>query len=213
MLSKMPGSTLDRFANLRLLYGYMWTMPGKKLLFMGGELAVWGEWDEQGELDWALADEPMHAGVSAWVGALNAAYAREPALHDLDWSAEGFEWIDCHDRDRTTLAYLRWSRGWDDFVVVVCNFAAVPWPGYRIAVPFPGRYRILLSSEATAFGGAGSLDVSAELATVAGEHLGRDQHVEVDLPPLSALMLKRVGGEGGRAGEKGSLRPAQRRSG
>ncbi|MDX1495464.1 MAG: 1,4-alpha-glucan branching protein GlgB, partial [Longimicrobiales bacterium] len=138
MLRKMPGSTLDRFANLRLLYGYMWTHPGKKLLFMGSELATWSEWDDQGVLDWALAEEPMHAGVQAWVSALNQLYASEPALHATDFTGDGFEWIDCHDRDRTTIAYLRWAPEWEDFVVVVCNFTPVAWDGYRIAVPYPG---------------------------------------------------------------------------
>jgi 1,4-alpha-glucan branching enzyme len=190
MLGKMPGEALDRFANLRLLYGYMWTHPGKKLLFMGSEIGVWNEWDADGELDWGLLDEPMHAGLQAWLRALNTVYAREPALHDWDWSDHGFEWIDCHDRDRTTLAYLRWSRDWRDFVVVACNFTPVAWRAYRLAVPFTGHYDVLLDSGATEFGGAGQLEAES-FEAAKGEHLGRPYHIELTLPALTALVLKK----------------------
>jgi 1,4-alpha-glucan branching enzyme len=189
MLRKMPGSVLDKFANLRLLYAYMWTYPGKKLLFMGSEFGAWHEWDDEGELDWALLNEPMHAGLRAWIAALNAAYAEEPALHEMDTSREGFEWIDCHDQARTTLAYLRWSRDWKDHVVVVCNFTPVAWEGYRLAVPFGGRYEVRLDSGAAGFGGAGAL-ASEFFDTVAEPHLGRDQYIELTLPPLTGLVLK-----------------------
>jgi len=191
MLRKMPGGTLDRFANLRLLYGYMWTQPGKKLLFMGGELATWHEWDAEGELDWPLLDEPLHRGVHDWVRSLNRAYRTHPALHEQDWSGHGFEWIDCHDPDRTTLAWLRWSRDWASYVVVVCNFTPVAWPTYRIAVPFAGRYEVLLDSTSADFGGAGTFDASA-LDTVDEPWLGRDQYLEVTLPPLSMIALVRT---------------------
>jgi 1,4-alpha-glucan branching enzyme len=193
MLGKMPGETLDKFAHLRLLYGYMWAQPGKKLLFMGSELATWHEWDEEGVLDWALLDEPMHRGVHDWVAALNEAYGEEPALHEQDWSASGFEWVDCHDRDRTTLAWLRWAMDWSDFLVVVCNFTPVAWEGYRLAVPYRGTYEVRLDSNAAEFGGAGSLGATT-FETADEPHLGRDQYVELTLPPLSILMLKRVGG-------------------
>ena len=190
MLSKMPGEPLDQLANLRLLYGYMWTQPGKKLLFMGGELGVWNEWEDEGQLDWPLLEEPMHAGLHEWVGALNAAYVREPALHEMDWSGDGFEWIDVNDRDRTTLAWLRWSRDWKECVVVVCNFTPVTWDGYRLAVPFPGRWEVLLDSGAARWGGAGALGATA-FDSIQGEHMGRPQYVEFALPPLTALVLKR----------------------
>lgn len=191
MLSKMPGPTLDRFANLRALYGFMWTHPGKKLLFMGSEIAVWNEWDDQGELDWALLDERMHAGIRDWIAALNAFYATEPALHTTDFSGDGFEWIDCHDGARTTIAYLRWATEWKDFVAVVCNFAPEAWEGYRLALPFPGRYEVVLDSSAEAFGGAAALQ-SRAFDAVEEPHLGRDQHVELTLPPLTTLVLKRT---------------------
>ncbi len=189
MLRKMPGETLDKLANLRLLYGYMWGQPGKKLLFMGGELATWHEWDAEGMLDWPLLDAPMHRGVHDWVAALNGAYRDKPALHEQDWSGRGFEWIDCHDPDRTTLAWLRWSEDWRDFVVIVCNFTPVAWDAFRLAVPYPGRYRVLLDSSADVYGGAGSLG-TPELETVDGTHLGRDQYLELTLPPLTMLALE-----------------------
>jgi len=202
MLRKMPGQLLDRFANLRLLYGYMWTHPGKKLLFMGSEFGVWHEWDDQGVLDWGLVEEPMHKGVQDWVAALNELYVEEASLHATDFTRDGFEWIDCHDHDRTTIAYLRWAPEWKDFVVVVCNFTPRPWPEYRLAVPFEGRYDIVLDSGAQRFGGGGTLEMDA-FETVKGPHLGRDQYVELTLPPLTTLILKRHTARSGGAHPEG----------
>ena len=190
MLQKMPGSELDKFASLRLLYGYMWTHPGKKLLFMGGELAVWYEWDAEGELDWALQEEPMHAGMGEWVRALNRLYQNAPPLHETDADGRGFEWIDCHDVDRSTLSFVRWSKEWRSHVVVVANFTPVAWPQYRLAVPHDGSYEVILSSDDEAFGGSGRYrDRSFE--TTPGELFGRQQSVELTLPPLSVLVLER----------------------
>jgi 1,4-alpha-glucan branching enzyme len=188
MLRKMPGSILDRFAGLRLLYGYMWTQPGKKLLFMGGELGVWHEWDVEGELDWALADEPMHAGIMRWVSDLNALYARAPELHETDGDGRGFEWIDCHDRDRSTLTYLRWSKGWASHLVVVANFTPMTWDGYRIPVPFPGTYEVVLCSDDGAYGGSDALATRA-YPTMEGELFGRGQWIEMAVPPLAVAVL------------------------
>jgi 1,4-alpha-glucan branching enzyme len=189
MLRKMPGAPLNAFASLRLLYGYMWTQPGKKLLFMGGELATWHEWDAEGTLDWPLLKAPMHQGVAHWVSTLNRAYKEIPALHELDWSGHGFEWIDCHDAQRTTLAWIRWTREWEDFVVVVCNFTPVAWADYRLAVPFPGRYRVVLDSGDEAFGGGGAVRPET-LESVDEPHLGRNQHLLLTLPPLTILVLE-----------------------
>jgi len=191
MLGKMPGSTLDKFANLRLLYGYMWMQPGKKLLFMGAELATWHEWDAEGTLDWALLEEPMHRGVHDWVARLNAVHAAEPALHERDWSGHGFEWIDCHDQDRTTLAWLRWSTEWKDFVVVVCNFTPMAWEAYRLGVPWAGTYEVLLDSGSADFGGAGQLEATS-FETVDEPHLGRDQYIDFTLPALSMVVFRKV---------------------
>lgn len=191
LLRKMPGPVEQKFANLRLLYGYMWTHPGKKLLFMGAELAAWREWDFEGELDWPLLDQPLHAGVAAWVRALNQLYGSEPALHANDNSGSGFEWIDCHDQARTVLAYLRWAPEWAESVVVVANFSSVAWRGYRLPVPKSGTYEVLLCSDDVEFGGAGRA-LPDPLSTTEGETHGREQFLEFNLPALSVLVLKNV---------------------
>jgi 1,4-alpha-glucan branching enzyme len=191
LLSKMPGSREAKLANLRALYAYMWSHPGKKLLFMGGELGQWAEWNVDGSLDWALLRDHDHAGIQRLVTTLNALYASEPALHDLDFHPDGFEWLDCHDEERTTVSYLRWSREWKDFVAVVVNLTPVPRDGFWLPVPFAGRYRVVLNTDAWEFGGAGAR-VPQELDTVPGEVHGRDQHLDLLLPGLSALYLKRI---------------------
>ncbi len=193
MLRKMPGETLDKFAGLRLLYGYMWTHPGKKLLFMGSEFAVWNEWDVEGELDWALTEEPMHAGMLRWVRALNALYADRPELHEMDGDGRGFEWIDCHDHERTTITYLRWSPEWNSHVLVTANFTPVTWEGFKVATPAAGSYEVLLCSDDPDFGGGGRLG-GAVFETVEGELLGREQWLELDLPPLTVVVLRPVEG-------------------
>jgi 1,4-alpha-glucan branching enzyme len=193
LLSKMPGAAEAKFANLRALYAYLWTHPGKKLLFMGGELAQWTEWNVDASLDWALLGYPAHQGVHRLVGRLNRLYAAEPSLHRLDFHPEGFEWLDCNDAARTILSYLRWAPGWTDPMVVVVNFTPAFREGFRLAVPFPGRWRVVLNTAAPEFGGPGS-PVPEVLDTVAGEVHGRPQHLVVPLPGLTALVLKRVAG-------------------
>jgi 1,4-alpha-glucan branching enzyme len=184
----MPGSAEQKFANLRLLYGYMWTHPGKKLLFMGGELAQWAEWNVDAELDWALEGWEFHRGVRLLVKDLNRLYRSEPALHEQDHRPEGFEWLDCNDRDGTIVSYLRWSAAWEDVVVVVANFTPVHRGHYRLAVPWPGRWRVRLNSDAPVYGGSGVV-VPPILETRPGELHGRDQYVELTLPGLSVLVL------------------------
>jgi 1,4-alpha-glucan branching enzyme len=193
LASKMPGSQAEKLANLRLLYAYLWGHPGKKLIFMGGELGQWVEWDVDAALDWALLGFPAHQGVHRLVASLNSLYASEEPLHALDYHPDGFEWLDCHDADRTTLSWLRWSPEWRDFVAVVANFTPVRRDDFRLAVPFPGRYRVVLNTDAPEFGGAGS-PVPSELTTTPGELHGRDQYLELPLPGLTALYLKRAGG-------------------
>ena len=189
LLRKMSGSPEQKFASLRLLYGYMWTHPGKKLLFMGSELAQWSEWDFEGEVDWALLDVPLHAGVKAWLTELNRAYRSEPALHATDHDGRGFEWIDCHDFNRTVLAFLRWAPEWTESLAVVANFAAVPWPEYRLPVPTPGIYDVLLNSDAAEFAG-GTSEFASHFPTQPGDMHGRGQWIEMDLPALSLVVLK-----------------------
>ncbi len=192
LASKMPGAQPQKLSNLRLLYAYMWAHPGKKLLFMGGELGQWVEWNVDSGLDWALLGFPAHQGVHRLVSTLNRLYADEPALHGLDYHPEGFEWLDCHDAPRTILSWLRWSPGWADFVAVVANFTPVPRDDFRLAVPFAGTYRVVLNTDAPEFGGQGH-PVPTVLETTPGALHGREQHLEVPLPGLSVLYLKRVG--------------------
>jgi 1,4-alpha-glucan branching enzyme len=192
LLSKMPGSREAKLANLRALFGYLWSHPGKKLLFMGGEIGQWAEWNVDGSVDWALLAFHDHDGIQRLVATLNALYRAEPALHDLDFHPDGFEWLDCHDDERTIVSFLRWAREWKDFVAVAVNFTPVPRDAFWLPVPFAGRYRVVLNTDAHEFGGYGSA-VPFEVDTVQGEIHGRDQHVEILLPGLTALYLKRVG--------------------
>jgi 1,4-alpha-glucan branching enzyme len=189
LLGKMPGSDDEKFANLRLLYAYMWTHPGKKLLFMGGELAQWSEWNEADQVDWGLENRVRHTGVRLLLGDLNRLYREESALHVQDFRPEGFEWLDCQDAERTILSYLRWAPGWNDFVAVLVNFTPVHRKGYRLGVPWPGDYRVLLNSDAPVYGGAGVV-VPPVLESHPGALHGRDQHVELTLPGLSVVVLK-----------------------
>jgi 1,4-alpha-glucan branching enzyme len=191
LLGRMPGPDDEKFANLRLLYGYFWTHPGKKLLFMGGELAQWTEWSEATELDWALQSWDSHAGVRRLVRDLNALYRSEPALHVQDFHPAGFEWLDCHDPKQTTLSFLRWAPDWDDVVAVAANFTPVHRTDFRLPAPWPGRYRVVLNTDAPVYGGYGAI-VPPTLETRPGELHGRDQYLELPLPGLSVLILKPV---------------------
>lgn len=192
LLSKMPGGYDAKFASLRLLLGYMWTHPGAKLLFMGGELGQWAEWSEDGALDWDLLGHAPHLGIQRWVRALNEVYRREPALHVLDDTTEGFEWIDVHDASRSVLTYLRWQHDWAAFVAVVANFSATAWPGYRLAVPTAGPYEVILDSDDPRFGGSGSARLIG--SAVDAPLLGRPATLTLDLPPLGFLLLRRASG-------------------
>jgi len=191
LLSKMPGGMDAKFAGLRVLLATMWAHPGKKLLFMGGELAQWTEWNVDTGLDWALLDYPLHRGMHTLVAALNWAYRTEPALHGRDFHSDGFEWLDCHDPGRVVVSFVRWSPGWEESVVVVANFTPVTHEDFQLAVPFPGRYRVILDTDAPDFGGAGEA-LGRELETVEGGLHGREQHLRLRLPGLTALYLQRV---------------------
>ena len=153
LLGKMPGDEWQRFANLRLLLTYQMTAPGKKLLFMGCELAQGHEWRDREELPWHLLQWPQHQGMKDLVRDLNRLYAELPALHDLDFSGDGFSWIDCHDADQSVISWLRQARD-GSFVVVVLNLTPVPRKGYRIGVPATGSYRELLNSDSRYYGGS-----------------------------------------------------------
>jgi 1,4-alpha-glucan branching enzyme len=155
---------------------------------MGGELAQWAEWNVDAQLDWALEGWELHHGVQLLVKDLNRIYRSEPALHQ-DHRPEGFEWLDCNDPQSTIISYMRWSEEWKDVVVVVANFTPVVRDHYRLAVPWPGSWRVLVNSDAPVYGGSGVV-VPPVLETRPGHLHGRDQYVELSLPGLAVLILK-----------------------
>jgi 1,4-alpha-glucan branching enzyme len=191
MISKMPGDDWQRAANLRALYGYMYAHPGKKLLFMGDEIAQWREWNENASLPWAHVDAFPHAGTQRFVRDLNGLYAREPALHEVDFDPRGFEWIDCNDNEHSVVSLIRRDADGDDAIVVVANFTPVPRPEYRIGVPEPGVYRELLNSDAAAYGGTNQGNGGAVESEPVPAH-GHAQSLRLVLPPLATLYLKRA---------------------
>ncbi|MDN8613579.1 1,4-alpha-glucan branching protein GlgB [Variovorax ginsengisoli] len=190
LIGKMPGDAWQQFANLRLLYGYMWAHPGKKLLFMGGEFAQRREWTHEGQLEWQQAELPAHRGVQHLVGELNRLYRSERALHELDASPDGFEWIEADDQSQSVIAFLRRARN-GEAVLVVCNLTPVPRRNYRLGVPSGGIWRELLNSDTLAFGGAGWGNLGEVEAAPVPSH-GHRQALSLTLPPLSTLYLKAV---------------------
>ncbi|MGH8306140.1 MAG: 1,4-alpha-glucan branching protein GlgB, partial [Steroidobacteraceae bacterium] len=169
LIGKMPGDEWQQFASLRLLFGYMWTHPGKKLLFMGGEFGQRREWHHEESLEWHVLRYPLHAGVQRWIRDLNRLYRGTPALYELDFSDAGFQWIDCDDADVSVIAYLRKSRA-GEAVVVACNFTPVPRERYQIGVPRGGGWRERLNSDATDYGGSGRGNLGALQAVSEAAH-------------------------------------------
>ncbi len=189
LLGKMPGDDWQKFANLRLLYGYMYGMAGKKLLFMGSELAPWGEWDHEKSLDWHLLEYGPHRGVLQWVRDLNRVYRGERALHELDCDPAGFQWVEPNDADSSVLAFLRSGRSPGEWVLVVGNFTPVVRGGYRVGVPRPGFWRELLNSDAREYGGSGVGNLGGVEAQPIPAH-GLPYSLPLTLPPLGILFLK-----------------------
>ena len=189
LIQRMPGDEWQRFANLRLLYGYMFTHPGTKLLFMGGEFGQTTEWKHEESLQWHLLDFAPHQGVQAAMKALNNLYRSEPALYEQSFTAKGFEWIDHSDSKNCVLAYIRKAESTEDFVVVVCNFTPQAIHDYRIGVPKKGTYTELLNTDAESFGGSGFINGKALKATGKAAH-GHKQSISLNLPPLGVSILK-----------------------
>ena len=189
LIGKMPGDDWQKFANLRALYGYMWAHPGKKLLFMGGEFAQRREWTHENELEWQVAALPEHAGVQRLVRDLNRIYRSEPALYRVDFSPEGFEWIDSGSADLSVVAFLRKSCGDGAPLLVVCNFTPVPRRNFLVGVPVRGLWREILNSDAREYGGAGWGNLGAVESAPVSAH-GRIESVNLNLPPLSTMMLR-----------------------
>jgi 1,4-alpha-glucan branching enzyme len=190
LVGRMPGDEWRKFANLRTLFGYMLAQPGKKLLFMGGELGQWAEWDHDASLDWHLLEAPLHAGVQKWVRDLNRLYSGLPALHELDCDPAGFEWIDCNDADQSVLTLLRRGRSPEDCVVMAFNFTPLVRYGYLVGVPFGGFWEEIANSDASDYGGSGVGNLGGLEAREEPVH-GRPFHVALTLPPLAAVFLKR----------------------
>jgi 1,4-alpha-glucan branching enzyme len=189
LLGKMPGDSWQKLANLRMLYGYMYGSPGKKLLFMGGEFGQIDEWQHDGQLQWELLEQPSHAAIARWVHALNEVYSNEPALHQLDCDPTGFEWIDANDADQSTLSFLRKARDGGDLIAVVCNFTPVPRYNFRLGVPREGFWRELLNSDAIEHGGSGHGNLGGVEAMPIVTH-GKPMSLNLTLPPLGVLFLK-----------------------
>ena len=188
LCAKMPGDWWQQFANLRLLFGYMWAHPGKKLLFMGGEFGQRREWNHDTGLDWWICEHPEHAGVQRWVGDLNRVYRAEPALHELDSARAGFEWVDSRDIEASVVSFLRISAA-GEAVLVVANFTPVVREQYRVGVPRAGWWRELLNSDAGIYGGSGVGNMGGAQAAPLAAH-GRPFSLTLTLPPLALVMFK-----------------------
>ncbi len=189
LLGKMPGDDWQKFANLRLLFGYMYAQPAKKLLFMGGEFGQWREWVHDDSLEWHLLQFPPHAGMQTWVADLNHLYRREPALHELDCDPAGFDWIDCNDSESSVLTLIRKGKSTNDILLVACNFTPVPHTNYRIGAPRSGFWREALNSDAREYGGSGQGNQGGVEAAPISVH-GRPYSLTITLPPLAALFFK-----------------------
>jgi 1,4-alpha-glucan branching enzyme len=189
LLGQMPGDLWQKFANLRTLFSYMWTHPGKKLLFMGCDFAQWNEWNHETDLQWDLLQWHTHNGIQKLVADLNAMYRREPALFEQDFNGNGFEWIDCQSADDSVLVYLRKARNPEDFLVICCNFTPVVRYRYRVGVPQLGWYQEIFNSDSQYYGGSNVGNYPGVQAENTGYH-GRPHSVLVQLPPLGVTVFK-----------------------
>ena len=189
LINKMPGDLWQQFANLRLLYGYMFAHPGKKLMFMGGEIGQRGEWSHDSSLEWHLLEYPQHRGLQALTGDLNAVYRNEPALHQVDFDWHGFEWIDCNDADSSVLSFLRRAKDPGNFIVVAANFTPVFREDYRVGVPELGFYREIMNTDAERYGGTNE----GNSGGVHAEAVPWNNHpysINLRLPALAAIYFK-----------------------
>jgi len=189
LLGKMPGDDWQRFANLRLLFGYMYAQPGKKLLFMGGEWGQWCEWHHDQSLEWHLTHYQRHAQIQRWVEDLNRVYSREPALYELDLEPAGFEWIDAGDSEQSVISFIRKGKSTGDIILVVGNFTPVPHSGYRLGVPYGGFWQEIINSDAKEYGGSGQGNLGGVEAANTPFH-GRPYSLSLILPPLAVVFFK-----------------------
>jgi len=192
LLARMPGDLWQKFANLRLLFGYMYGHPGKKLLFMGGEFGQWDEWYHEKSLDWHLLEYPLHQGVQLWLKDLNHLYKSEPALYERDFEMDGFEWMDMSDWENSIISFIRKGKTTKEITLVVCNMTPVPRVGYNIGVPREGFWRELLNSDGAEYGGSGMGNSGGVEAARIPTH-GRPWSLSLTLPPLGVLFFKSEG--------------------
>ncbi|GAB4230775.1 MAG: 1,4-alpha-glucan branching protein GlgB [Chlamydiales bacterium] len=189
LLRKMPGDDWQKFANLRLLFSYMYAHPGKKLLFMGSEIGPWDEWSHEKSLDWHLLQYGPHQGIQSLIKSLNRIYREEMAFHELDFNSEGFEWVDIHDADNSIISFLRRGKQPEDTILVVCNFTPVPRIGYGVGVPYLGFWKEIFNSDSNYYGGTDLGNQGGIEAEDAKMHL-QPYKLSVNLPPLGAVFLK-----------------------
>jgi 1,4-alpha-glucan branching enzyme len=194
LLGKMPGDDWQKFANLRLLLGYMYAQPGKKLLFMGGEFGQRGEWAHDRSLEWHLTQYQPHSGLQHWVSDLNQLYRGQPALYQVDFDQAGFEWIDCNDVEHSVVSLMRKGRSPGDDVIVVCNFTPFTHFNYQIGVPQSGFWKEILNSDAQEYGGSGQGNLGGVEAAPIPLH-GRPNSITFTLPPLAAVFFKHTEAE------------------
>ena len=190
LYGRMPGDAWQKCAQLRLLYGYYFTQPGKKLMFMGGEFGQVREWNHDASLDWHLLEDAAHRQLHRWFAELNHLYTTQPALYELDFESEGFEWIDFHDSEQSVISYLRKAKDADDALVVVLNFTPVPRYAYKVGAPKGGLWRELLNSDADAYGGSGVGNPQPIEAEPVSFFDRFDFTLSLTLPPLGMLILK-----------------------
>jgi 1,4-alpha-glucan branching enzyme len=192
MIEKMPGDDWQKFANLRLLYGYQYGHPGKKLQFMGCEFGQRNEWNHDASLDWHLLAEPLHAGLQRWLRDLNHLYRDAAPLHARDFDAAGFEWIDCNDHLRSLVSFVRHGHDPDDVMLFVCNFTPVPRLAEPVGAPLGGFWREVLNSDATEYGGSG-LGNAGGVTAMPEPHHGRPYRLDLVAPPLAVVVFRSMG--------------------
>ncbi|MEM2338815.1 MAG: 1,4-alpha-glucan branching protein GlgB [Nitrososphaerales archaeon] len=189
LINKMPGDDWQKFANLRLLFAYMYAHPGKKLLFMGGEFGQWSEWNHDKSLDWHLLQYPNHQGLQRLIKDLNNIYKKERALHKTDFNPSGFEWIDFNDWEQSVISFIRKDLESNEILLIVCNFTPVPRMNYRLGAPRKGFWREILNTDSEYYGGSGLGNLGGVEANQIPFH-GRDYSIVITLPPLACLYLK-----------------------
>jgi len=189
-IRRMPGDDWRKFANLRLLYGYMFAHPGKKLIFMGSDFGQWSEWNPDASLDWHLLSEPAHRGLLRWVRDLNTTLRGEPALYQLDKDPAGFEWIDSSDTDQSIISFLRKSREPENTILFVCNFTPATHHNYRVGAPAGGYWKEILNGDARLYGGSGQGNMGGVEASPLPMD-GRSWSLSITVPPLAVVAFKR----------------------